>query len=262
MISELYKFTAGTDIWRYTSGPIPVSITETEGDGLAHDYLPQPLSRSDVQYSPEGIGDIDLSVPYNVEPFYAMRILNLTAALSVMIWEYDGTTRTVVFNGRVAGKTFSAGLLTSVKVVSLHSLLNRRYPQNTFTAMCRHGFGPLTPCGLTPLSESFTVVDPDTMTLPQSINIFVIATSAITFACGTLVGGSLSINGATPLTIISSSDFGATFIVQTLFMPSNPVIADDVLTLTQGCDLRIATCAAYDNLANNGSFPYLPQKDL
>ena len=270
MLCELYQFitaassvitpgSTSTTIYRYTNGPIPLSIHED----LTSDpviYAPQPITRSDIAYTSSGVADADIDIPYDIEPFYAMRLANIQTPTWLRIWEYDGTTRTLIFFGRISTKNFSGSKITKVKAVSIDKLLDRRFPVNTFSTMCRHGFGPNTQCGLTGLSDTVTATAG--MHSGYLFSITVAGNFVSITDIATLAGGSVVINDNPPLLIVSASEALGVAAIRTLQPPKNPVADGDFLYFTQGCDLRLATCAAYGNLVNNGSFPYLPEAPI
>ena len=282
MLCELYQFitaassiitpgSTSTTIFRYTNGPIPLSIHEDlTSDPVT--YAPQPITRSDIVYSATGIADAELEIPFDIEPFYGSRLKNISTPTWVRIWEYDGTTRSMIFFGQIRTKAFSSSLTTKLKAISIDKLLDRKFPQNTFSTMCRHGFGR-PGCGLDPailetidITADFDVTTGNMLThATLKKNSYLIADSAITIDIRRLQGGTLSVayaDGSTSpnLTIIAArpSSNGSYAVIVTVMPISTYPVDGDVITLTHGCDLTMVTCKAFSNQVNFGGFPYLP----
>ncbi len=158
-----------------------------------------------------------------------------------------------LFKGLVGDVSFGRDALT-IEAVSYMDLLNLQMPRNTYQVMCRHS---LFDVGCTLIASNFAVNG--SVAAIVGNNVFTSTAAAppgsATFALGkiTMTSGA---NKGWSRTVKSWDSTSGTF---TLISPFPlPLAVSDTFTAYAGCDKSLTTCTAFNNLANYGGQPYIP----
>lgn len=242
---ELYEFTLGTMVWRFTSAEIDV----VDGDNT---YTSAPITRSDIAVSGEKARNaITLTVPRNFPIADLFRITAPTDIVAVTLRRYhrgDIEAFVVAWDGRVLNTSWSGAQAEMqcdpVSVSFARTGLRRRYSRQ-----CSHVlYG--TACGLNKadFGHATTVVEQD------GANLFVATVgSGVSYA-----GGFVEWDTGTHLERRFVQSQGDSL---RLSVPFQGIAEDDAVTIYPGCDHTTANCQAYENIDNYGGFPFVPTKN-
>lgn len=249
---ELYRATEGTTVWTFTSS------NEAEIYNL-ETYEPRVVGRSDVSDKPQvSKGTLDVSFP--LEDDFAQHLLNASVddILKLTIFSKDqaGTIRTE-WRGRLKNTAPSNKELKATFEGTFSS--NRRVgARPVLTRTCRHclyspGCGLDIADWLTPATVTALSVDGKLLTVPEagSQPSGYFNAGLVKFSDGTM--RYITSHIGTSVTIIRYSGT-----LNDEFAVSSPVDVE----LAPGCNQLMSDCGPkFDNLNNNGSFPFLPIKN-
>lgn len=158
-----------------------------------------------------------------------------------------------LFKGLVGDVSFGRDLI-NIQGVSYMTLLSLQMPRNTYQVTCRHN---LFDVGCTLAAASFsgtgtvaTVVAPNQFTssiaAPPGSGTF--ALGKVTFTSGANKGMSRTVR-----------DWDSASGTFTLVSPfPNAIAVGDAFTAYAGCDKQFSTCSKFNNTANFGGQPYIP----
>lgn len=248
---ELYEFTSGTDIWRFTDSDGPY-VHPTTGDT----YLPEPMMRGALNQTDE---DNSMSVEITVDalnpiadifrkPFLPVNLLWLT------VYRTHATSVNVatLFRGKVGQCEFE-GKTAKLTCVPMRSATTKQIPIQLVQQLCTNT-----------LYDNRCLVDPDLFSYAGTI-------SAIDGLVFTVDGPSLIENGyfdggfmqkpdLPAATILSHTQAGSQSTVKLLYNPG--YVVGDAVTLYAGCDKRYPTCQdKFNNTQHYQGFANFPTQD-
>jgi uncharacterized phage protein (TIGR02218 family) len=243
---ELYRFALGANKWLFTSG-------QTEAVYQSETYEPTAIRRSGIEQGNE-INRAGLEITLPRDNLLANQFIAAPpdGVMSVTLYRYHVTDTAneviVLWKGRVGGARLSGSELV-LKCEPIATSLKRPGLRARYQLLCRH---PLYSAGCGVAKESF-------MTSGTVVSISG-ATVQVAAAAGKpdgyFVAGMLATNEGQRM-IIGHSGANLTLVAP---MPSLEV--GDSVRLYAGCDHSTATCLnRFNNLANFGGFPYIPQKN-
>lgn len=263
---ELYKFTAGTLTFRFTSAQDEQIVGVTAPVNIQGTYEPIPIHRGRVQASADGArkDGIQIEMPSSNE--FAQRYINIVPGVRsrLEIFKFHrGDTPTpefiTVFKGDIQTVSFTKqGRLATMQVLSLARAKGRAIPRFTYQGPCNHMLYDAR-CKISETDPSFekflTVASID------STNTVLTVTGAGGFpSLDFFVSGFLEFDDDFR-TVVKQDGIGEedlTILVPFLNSPVGQTIrclAGCQLRLTLDCDLKFA------NVINFGGFPYVPKKN-
>ncbi len=241
---ELYEFTHGSSVWRYTSAD------EAQIDGAMNVYDPAVISRGAIDMSDEDTqGGLEVTL-LRTDPVAALFIPSLPAfpvRLTVTRFHRDDGNYVQLWSGEIASAMFSAdGARVRLSGLPVGAVLRRKIPGNTFQGQCNWAlFSPQ--CGLAKASYR----------VPTTVNT-VTATGLVVASVGGHASGYFRTgwaeNAAGERRWITDQ-VGTTL---TLFSPFSMNMAGQAIDLYPGCDRTLEACAAFSNLARFCGFPFIP----
>lgn len=255
----LYEFVQGEQTWRYTSA---AAVFAWGG----HDWTPSALSHSEVSQSNEMAKD-GISLKFPRTDAFASQFLgyapDLVTSVTLRRGHADDGEFVVYWRGRVAGSK-SSGATISVDCESIFTSLRRSGLRARFQKTCRHalyGRG----CNLDPedfaVAALITAVSATTITVPD----------AALQPNGWYLGGMARAEDGSLRLISGHVGSQLTLSRPILFLSDTPTgygnnygnfYGGMLVLIYPGCDRLRSTCdAKFNNLDNNGSFPWIPSKN-
>ena len=245
---ELYRFAQDTNVWFFTSSSKPASYD-------SNTYEPIPIGRSII----EGRGELSKA---NIE--ITISILNTVARgwmnresdaiLTVTVYEQSVLGTYVIWKGRLASITPQDA---DIKFVfeSVFTSLRRPGLRARYQRICRHA-----------LYFSGCNLDMNDFGVVRSVTVANGAILTIPSASGDPVGdyytGMLKAPDGTFRFIIAHSGSSITLARQISSLNAAVDIGPTDVTLYPGCDRSRSRCKnRFNNLPNNGSFPYMPPRN-
>lgn len=128
---ELYEFTSGSTVYRYTSANADVSHG-------GHTWEAVPIERSSIVSSENPKAE-----PLQIDTVHDHPVSMLHIAIppdqpvSVVVFDYDGTTSTALWRGKIAGVTWE-GARSYLDCRSSRVSHDRPGPRGRYQTMCRH----------------------------------------------------------------------------------------------------------------------------
>lgn len=257
---ELYIFTLGTEIFRYTSAEDDITIS-----------LPNPINgvyssitirRTNIQQSSDGnrTDSITIDLPSNNEvaaryvgvvpgqplDIELHRFHRLDAPDPETVLAFQGVMQTVSFveDGRVA----------KLQVQSLTKAKNREVPRFTYQAPCNHMLYDVR-CKISDTDAAFEKFL--TAGAVDSTGTFITATGAAAFGADFFTGGFIEFDNDFRTVKSQTGD------VLEVFIPFVSTPLGQVMRVLAGCDLSITTCRdKFANVINYGGFPFVPTKNV
>lgn len=252
---ELYRYDGTYAMFRYTSGPVVVSF-QAPDEAEPHDYIPIATRRSAVQHTTQNDDTaevtIDLPVTSELVAVYGFQIAPPSLFLTIFRGHNPGEF-VRYWQGNVENIQVVKGTAT-VRVPSLlAAALSADVPNVYYQTPCNHTlFSP--ECGVDQADwmavTSIAAVDGLDITVEAG---------EIAALDGDLVGGDAILASGERRMIVSQT--GDVIRVSYPFAGAN---VDDELTVLAGCDLALlGDCKnKFDNTINNGSFPFIPSKNI
>jgi uncharacterized phage protein (TIGR02218 family) len=243
---ELYRFALGAIKWTFTSGQAKV-VYQSET------YKPTAIRRSAIEQGNEiNRSGLEIRVPHD-NPVAALFVaIPPEGVVSVTLYRmHTGDPDNdfiTLWKGRVLAARFS-GSEATLKCEPIATSLKRPGLRARYQLLCRH---PLYSAGCGALKDSFRV--DGTVAAVSGATVQVAA--AGTKPDGYFVAGMLATNEGKRM-IVGHAGSNVTLVAP---MPSLAI--GDSVRLYAGCDHSTATCLnRFNNLANFGGFPYIPQKN-
>ena len=239
-ILEIYKLTEGANVWNFTSGDTP----DTFGGDT---YTPMAVSRTEVELKNE-MSRANIELSFGMDNPVARRYLNsiLDSQVTLTVWSKQDSTYLVIWKGRLSGVKPDK---TTIKLIfeSFFTSLKRPGLRLRYQRSCPHTlYGP--GCKLN--KDAFAVAG--TATSISGNTLVVAAASAQIY-----IGGMIKAPDGILRFITGQS--GTTL---TLIRPIPSLVNGAAITLYPGCDRTRQTCKdRFNNLPNNGSFPFIPQRN-
>jgi uncharacterized phage protein (TIGR02218 family) len=250
---EVYEFTLGSQVFRYTTSEDTLTIG-------GNDYTPLPILRNGITIgSDQGRRTLQITVP-STNSFvqrYTDVIPGDTAFVTVNRYQRDEApafnTTILLFTGKVQSVQFSKdGTSAIIAVRSLESALSRNVPRFTYMGMCNH-FLYDAGCGVNP--ASFDYIGSVSSVSGNTITVAGVSGSGIDF-----VGGYCR--------PVAQQDFRLILAqagdVLTLLLPfsSDPTGAN--MQCFAGCDhILTGDCQnVFNNVERFGGFAFVPNKNV
>lgn len=247
---ELYKFSSGTEEWRFTT-------TESTINYLGQDYIPEIVSREAiVANSEDQSNSVVVTVPR--DNAFADLFIGATAPLPVALAIFRNqrgnlASETVtIFLGQVSNLEVD-GSLAKLTCTSLESEftnpIGRVHVQLTCPWMLYDHQCGVDPAGFTHTGTLSAITGPQ---------ITVTGTPTIDPDATFYVNGIAVFNGARRF-IIAQSGSAGTYTV-TLMVPFTPApLVGAPITLIAGCDRTINICRTrFNDVLRFGGFPFMP----
>ena len=248
---ELYKFTAGATVWRYTS--IEDQVTYS-----AFDYLPRQIDRTSptLTSGERGRQQIEITLPKD-DPI-ALRYIGIIPAerVEVEIIRFhrdDSPNGITIWTGRIASATFEKqGTVCRIYSVSSESALSRPIPGRKYQGLCNH---VVYDGGCKLVKSSWKYTGNVSSETGRQIKVDGLSSKGSTWA----KGGIVTFGGESRV-IVDQIGGGDRITVQIAF-PSSPVGSD--VDVYAGCDHSLSQCKNKfsDNTINFGGFPYVPTRN-
>lgn len=252
---EIYEFTLGADVYRYTSSDADVTVAGDTYQALA-------ISRNEVeQGSDSQARNLVVTMPGNNQ--LAARYRNVVPGLRavVNVWRLQRdevptfNTRILMYKGQIMSVRYPQdGYTAEVVVRSIEQALNRNVPRFTFMGMCNHILYDDN-CGV--LSADYDVIGTVSAASGNTITLPGANAQPDQYYRG---GYCRPVSGEQDFRLILSH-VGNTL---TLLLPfaNNPVGAQ--VQAFAGCNHIITgDCALkFNNPGRFGGFPYVPSKNI
>ena len=249
---ELYTFTLGGTVYRYTSSEA------TENDGT-NDFTAKAIKRGRLEQSREekaSLANIELPATDAFAANYINRTPGEKATVQIRRFQRpDGATPELIllFSGVVESVKFTNNGQTAVVNVSpLVIAFSRPIPRFTYQSMCNHFL----------YDESCTVLKTDydetaTVTSVSGANITV---GSIGQPLGYYQGGYVERSNGETRAVLANDTLSTVF---TILLPFFDDITGETVTFYAGCDHTISTCKTkFNNVINYGGFAYVPTRNV
>lgn len=248
-ITELFKIVEGETTFFRTSGDADI-------DYLGDTYIAEAIGRSEVESKNE-LSRANLELSMNIDNPIAQRYMNtvVDSVVSLTVFTQTDTTMVVSWKGRLASvkpDTSTVKLIFESIFTSLRRPgLRRRYQRNCSHVLYGRG------CKLD--KEDFAIDGTASAVAGATVTV----AAAASASDGWFTGGMLKAPDGTLRFIIShvGNQIGLIRPIDSL----TQAIIDDgpqAVRLYRGCDRTRGTCDTFfDNLLNNGSFPFIPTRN-
>lgn len=248
---ELYTFTIGAEVFRYTSAEDVVSYS-------ANNYQPRPMNRTAPTLSSDQRGRQQLEMTLPKDDPVSQRYIAIVPAtrvnLEVLQFHRDDSPNgQILWQGRITSVKFEKqGTVARFFSVSSEAALARPIPGRKYQGLCNHVLYDVR-CKVTKASFQHTGnVDAENNRV-LTVNGLLAAKGA-----GWAVGGTVEISGSDEKRLIISQN-GDDVTLQIEFPDSLVGVSVDVFA---GCDHTLATCnGKFSNAVNNGGFPFVPKRN-
>lgn len=245
---ELYIFTIGATVYRYTSAEDTVTYS-------ANDYLPRPMDRTSPSLSSGEGGRQQLELTLPKDDPVASRYIGIVPATRVELeilrfHRGDSPNGYVLWKGRITSARFERqGTVCKLSSVSSESALSRPTPGRKYQGLCNHVlYDSLCQVVKATFTHSGTV----TAESGRTITVSGLSGKGADWA----LGGTVTIGSEFRLITAQSGD---TITLQVAFPSTVVGTSVDVLA---GCDHTLATCnSKFSNAINYGGFPFVPTRN-
>jgi uncharacterized phage protein (TIGR02218 family) len=246
---QLYRFTLGTTVWRYTS-----SDSDLQLGGVL--WLSEPISDDGVKQTGESVSDtMNINCPDHIGPavVFSTSPPNLDIQVEILRLHAGETVAQVVYVGDLIQVNFPRPGNAVLLAQSLSATMRRMGLRLAYQRSCPHVlYDPLT-CKAAKAANAYT----GTITFVEGFTIEVSAFSGV--AAGTLRGGFIEWvqpgQGTRTLTIEQHN--GADLVMFDDTVDLYPGLA---ITAYRGCQRTTDACRTFNNIENYGGFPYMPGK--
>ena len=245
---ELYRFTIGATVYRYTSA-------EDEDTYGAQVFCPRLISRSDPSLEAENRKqDVEVSLP--VTDDVAARFIGIVPgermAIEIIRIHRDDLDQEGIpyWDGQVMGAAFKKNATECVlQCRTSEAALSRSIPRYKYQGLCNHVLYD-DGCGVD--RNSFKLEGTVSAASTRSITVPGLSANGANWA----LGGYVATANDYRMVVAQSGD------VLTLLIDfAVPVLAQAV-TVYAGCDHLIATCQSkFTNAIRFGGFPYIPKRN-
>lgn len=246
---ELYTFTIGATVYRYTSAEDTVTYS-------ANDYLPRDMDRTSPALSSGEGGRQQLELVLPKEDPVASRYIGIVPSTRVELeilrfHRGDSPNGYVLWKGRIVSARFEKqGTVCRLSSVSSESALSRPIPGRKYQGLCNHVLYD-TLCTVTRASFKYT----GTVSAESGRTITVGGLLAAK-GVGWAIGGTITIGDEFRLITAQSGD------VVTLQVAFPTTVLGSSVDVYAGCDHTLATCnSKFSNAINYGGFPFVPTRN-
>lgn len=241
---ELYEFRQALNVWRYTSGARPYTLTGIE-------YEQVPIVRSNISQSKEVSGS-SLSLAFPRDHAFASQFLGATPDLITTLTIFRGHSTDpdkefqTYWKGRVVSGKANGSEIT-LECESVFTSMRRMGLRAAYQRTCRHTLYSGA-CGVSMNTYKTTA------TVQSSQGSVMTLTINGTFADGYFTGGIVKLASGATRFIISHTSSSIT-----LSRPFTESVGGATIEMFAGCDHLKSTCMSkFNNLLNFGGFPYIP----
>lgn len=244
---QLYRFTLGTTVWRYTSADADLEV----GGQM---WLTEPISDDGVKQTGEAVSDtMSINCPDHIGPsvVFATSPPSLDIQVEILRLHAGDTVPQVIYVGDVIQANFPRPGAAVLSCQSLSATMRRMGLRLAYQRSCPHVVYEPNSCKLAkgPLAQAGTV------TAVAGFTIQVPAFSGL--AANYLRGGFIEWvqpgQGLRTLTIEGHT--GASLVMFDDTVDLYPGLA---ITAYPGCQRTTDACRTFGNIENYGGFPYMP----
>ena len=244
--AELYEFTIGASVDRYTSHEVDL----TSNSEL---FTAAAIDRGLIEFDHQSaVSRCELQVLQNAEPVLEYINGMPAAKVSVTVWRVftdNLDERYVMFAGEVIKPTYKAGAAALVCEGKLRAM-RQRVPGVMVGHLCNWQLYD-SRCGATEVTTNAT------LTAVEDANTKLTATAFGGQADGYWIHGKVTCGSYQSMVIDHVGN------VVTLLNPIPGLVVTNVVGVKPGCDLTLKTCDdKFNNMPNNGSFPYMPNRNV
>jgi hypothetical protein len=250
---ELYEFTLGSDVYRYTNAEDDITYGGElfAAVAIAHSRITEgaDAARQTVR--------ITINAANALASAYVSSVPSEQVAVQVFSLERDESptfnTQVLLFGGEVESVDFDNDTESAVfNVRSLEAALGRNVPRVNFGGQCGH-FLYSTGCGSNPDDHDYI----GTVTLVEANEITV---SGLDASGMDFVGGYVRLVSASAFRLVLSQSGD----VLTLLLPFSESITGESVQVFEGCDHLIdGHCATkHDRVIDFLGFPFVPNKNV
>ena len=244
---ELFKFTVGSTIYRYTS-----SEDEQIPSFDANTYFPRQITRTNPTMTQEDRRQ-QMSITLPTDDALATRFISIPPGQEVLLeitrYHRGDSNAYVVWQGRIigAGYTKSGGLCT-LEGVTDEAAFSRPIPRFKYQGLCNH---VLYDTGCTVNRASFKYTGTVTGVVGNTVTVAgLLAAKGANWA----VGGYID-NGSNDFRMVVSQAGD----VLTLLIPFETTPDGSTVDVYAGCNHTIDVCGSkFTNSDNYGGFPFVP----
>ena len=248
---ELYTFTFGTDIFRFTSYAADIAWS-----GLS--YTATQISRSETQNSVEdAINQLTVTMTLDnpVAQKFISNVPGVVGSVQVLRANANDVAEEsiVIFEGFVASVKFDGELQAQVLCNPTTNVFKRAGPRMTYQGICNHVLYD-NRCAVARATFTYTG-------LASAVTGSVITVNGVSGqGANWAVGGFVQAPTAAPedkrMILAQSGDN------LTLLLPFSIAVVGTQVDVLAGCDHSLATCnTKFSNVINFGGFPYVPRKN-
>lgn len=245
---ELYQFTYGNNIYRFTSAQTAVSA-------VGHTWQPAYLKRSSLDYSAEKSRSnlkIDTNRQFEIADLYRIMPPSDVVLLTVFRLHAGDGDYAIIWSGRVMGVDFAGStatmtcepITTSLKRTGLRRLYQRTCPHVLYGSACKVN------------KASFMLTATLTTVYGTALGCSAFGLYSDRFFAGGYI--EFEYNGVVERRFITDH----TLTQITINVPLIGLESGSSVRVYAGCDHTKQTCSdKFNNLLNYGGFPYIPQKN-
>lgn len=248
---ELYTFTIGAQVLRYTSAEDIVSYS-------ANNYLPRPMERNSPTLSSGETGRQQMEFTLPKDDELSQRYIAIVPAQRVEVevlrfHRDDSPNGFVLWKGRITSAKFEKqGTVCRFFSVSSEAALARPIPGRKYQSLCNH---VLYDGGCQVVKTSFKHSDTVTGEVGRVLTIDNLLSAK---GAGWAIGGTVEIPGDVEKRMIIAQS-GDDVTLQIAFPESLIGVAVDVFA---GCDHTLATCnGKFSNADRFGGFAFVPTRN-
>lgn len=239
-MSELYEFSIGSEIFRYTSGRDDFTFN-------GNIYTAQAITRNEISKSFEN-ESASIVIPQFLAPAPLFRAVNPITTVKAVILRSNGVK---LFVGSIASCSFNIDKgEANIKLVSLQGMMKSTIPNRTYGTGCSFD---LFDDGCSKNRENYKLTL--TNAVLNNINTTITSTALSSAANGYYTGGYVELGNERDYIISHAAG------VLTLLYPLQTYNGQNI-NVYPGCDKILETCKnKFNNEKNYGGFPFVPSKN-
>lgn len=245
---ELYTFTDGLTVYRYTSAEDEVAYG-------GETFYPRQIDRSVPKLSSDARTRVQLEITIPGEDPIATRFIGIVPAapLQVEVLRFhrtDSPNGWIEWQGRVVNAKFeNNGSSCRLFSVASERKLSRSLPNFKYHSLCNH---VLYDAGCRAVKNSFKFTAPVSSVSGRQITV----TGVSAFGASWALGGVVEYHNDARPVVVQSGD------VLTLSLPFYDNVDGVTVDVYAGCDHSLSTCnSKFANTINFGGFPFVPTKN-
>jgi uncharacterized phage protein (TIGR02218 family) len=242
---ELYVFTLGATVWRYTSAEDTVVFN-------SQTYLSRQIARnSPTQATDERRQQLEVSLP--VDDPIAVRFIGIPPGqpmdLSITRFHRGDTEAFIFWQGKIVGASYKKqGAQCVLSGITTEGAFSRPIPRFKYQGLCNHVLFD-TQCGI--LKSNFLHTDAVTAVSGNTITVNGLLAAK---GAGWALGGFVNYADTDFRLVIGQSGDTLTFL-----LPFEAEVLGQTVKVQAGCDHTIGVCdSKFSNELNYGGFPFVP----